>query len=284
MFKTLKTKRYVITESFNAVSVTTNAADIVFAPSDSEKCLVTCREQKNVNHSVEVKDGVLAVEVIDSRRWHDRLGISFKSPRITVYLPGNKYAFLFVKEEVGTVKVPDNFMFGSIDISSQTGDIDLGASAFEKVSVRTGTGEIRVLKTVTKNLELVSSTGGVMADGVTCSEDAVISVSTGKTKLCNIKCRNLISNTKTGDVSLKYITANDKISIIKNTGDVNFDGLCAGEIYVETDTGDVNGSVLSEMVFDAYSDSGSVDVPKTDGGGICRIKVDTGDIKVRIKR
>ena len=54
-------------------------------------------------------------------------------------------------------------------------------------------------------------------------------------------------------------------------------------IYVETDTGDVRGTILTSKIFFAKSDTGDEDVPETTTGGICRIKTDTGDIKIRIK-
>ena len=59
--------------------------------------------------------------------------------------------------------------------------------------------------------------------------------------------------------------------------------LCdAEEIGIKTDTGDVTGSLLSEKVFHARTDTGRIEVPKTTGGGLCEIVTDTGDVRIRL--
>ena len=64
-------------------------------------------------------------------------------------------------------------------------------------------------------------------------------------------------------------------------GDVEFNGCDADEIYVKTNAGNVTGSFLSNKVFIVDTDTGSVDVPKTETGGRCEINTHTGDIKIK---
>ena len=64
---------------------------------------------------------------------------------------------------------------------------------------------------------------------------------------------------------------------------MTLDGCDAAEIFIETDTGDITGTLLTEKVFDAHSDTGRVAVPKTGSGGSCKLNTDTGDIKVTVK-
>lgn len=78
------------------------------------------------------------------------------------------------------------------------------------------------------------------------------------------------------------VIATEKFSIKRSTGDVTFDGCDATEIFVETDTGNVKGSLLTDKVFIAQTDTGRVDVPKTVNSGKCEICTDTGDIKIDI--
>ncbi len=47
--------------------------------------------------------------------------------------------------------------------------------------------------------------------------------------------------------------------------------------------GDVKGTLLSEKAFFAESDTGDIDVPKTNVGGRCEITTDTGDIQIQIQ-
>ena len=68
-----------------------------------------------------------------------------------------------------------------------------------------------------------------------------------------------------------------------STGDVIMDGFDAENIYITLSTGDVTGTILSSKFFIANSDTGDVEVPKTREGGVCEIKVSTGDIKISYK-
>ena len=77
--------------------------------------------------------------------------------------------------------------------------------------------------------------------------------------------------------------ASENFSVKRSTGNVKFNDCDAAEIYVKTDTGDVTGSLLSDKVFIANSDTGRIDVPKTVTGGRCEIDTDTGDIRITVK-
>ena len=57
----------------------------------------------------------------------------------------------------------------------------------------------------------------------------------------------------------------------------------ADSILIKTSTGNVKGTLLSEKVFSAESDTGRVSIPKSYSGGECDISTSTGDIKIEIK-
>lgn len=238
-----ETNTYQVNEDFNSITMLTDTADILFVRSDDKVCKVVCYEMSNLKHATTVQDGTLTINVIDDRKWYDHIGITFGTPKITVYLPETKYDSLIIKEDTGDIEVPEDFKFRSIDISTSTGDI--------KVS------------------------------NVTCEGDLKINVSTGKVNLTDIKCKNFISNGSTGDVSLKNMIATEKFFIERSTGDVKFDDCDATEIWIETDTGDVTGKLLSEKIFITQTSTGDVNVPKTTNGGKCEITTSTGDIIIK---
>ena len=74
----------------------------------------------------------------------------------------------------------------------------------------------------------------------------------------------------------------EKFSVTRTTGYVKLDGCDASEIVIKTDTGDVTGTLLTEKVFIAHTDTGRVKVPNTTSGGRCEITTDTGNIKITI--
>ena len=279
-----ETNNYEIAENFNNISIITDTADILFVPSETPKASVVCHEQKNAKHSVTVNNGKLVIEIVDTRKWYEYIGINLGTLKITVYIPRDEYGALFVKSSTGNVEIPTEFKFENIDISESTGNVTNYASASENIIIKTSTGNIRVENVSAGTLDLSVLTGGITVSNVTCEGNVKTNVSTGKTNLTNIECKNVVSNGNTGAISLKNVIAAEKFSIERSTGDVKFDGCDAAEIFVRTDTGDVTGSLLSNKVFVVEADTGSVDVPKTATGGKCEITTSTGDINISIKQ
>lgn len=238
-----ETNRYELQEEYQNIFVVTSTADVVFAPSESQTATVVCHEQKNMKHTVTVKDDTLIVQIDDTRKWYDYIGIHFSLPKITVYIPQKEW--------------------GTVSVQAGTGDISL-----ENLSVDT--------------IDLRVSTGCITVSNVNCQVDTNIQVSTGKTTLTNLNCKNLTSEGDTGNLTLKQVIVSEKLSAERSTGDVKFDGCDAGEIFVTTDTGDVTGSLLTDKIFITQTDTGKVDAPKSVTGGRCEITTDTGDIKITV--
>lgn len=238
-----ETNNYEINENYKDISIETDTADIVFMPAEGLKTLVVCREQKNMKHSVEVKDDTLVIEIVDTRKWYEYIGINFGATEITVYIPQGEY--------------------GRLSVNGSTGDISI-----ENISADA--------------LDLSVSTGRITVSDATCRGDVKINVSTGKTNLTDVKCKNLTSSGSTGDISLKNVIAAETFSIERSTGDIKLDGCDAAEIFVETDTGDIRGTLLSEKVFITDTDTGSIKVPNSVTGGRCEITTDTGNIKIDV--
>ncbi len=279
-----ETNDYKINEDDINILIVTDTADIVFVPSENGERSVICYEQKKAKHSVTVKDGTLVIELVDTRKWYEYIGINFGTPKITVYIPQGEYGTLSIKSSTGDVEIPKDFKFESIDISESTGVVTNGASASEVIKIKTSTGDILVENISAGALDLSVSTGNVTVSNVTCENDVTVSVSTGKTYLTDIACKSVVSSGSTGDISLNNVIATEKLSIERSTGDVKFDGGDAAEIFVKTDTGDVTGTLLSEKVFIVETDTGRVDVPKTVTGGRCEIATDTGDVRIKIQK
>ncbi len=298
-----ETNSYEIDGEYESIWVNSNTADIQFVLSEDSKSSVVCYEQKNLKHSVEVKDGELVIKAEDTRKWYEHIGINFGAPALTVYLPEGEYNSLSIKESTGDIEIPQWLKFNNIDIRASTGDIKCLASVSDSIKIKTSTGDIAVEGISAGSMELSLTTGKVAVFGVSCQGDISIEtttgavavsdttcqgklkidVSTGKTTLDGINCKSLATTGDTGDISLKNVIAAERFSIERSTGDVNFDRCDASEIYVTTDTGKVTGTLLTEKVFIPQTDTGRIDVPNTASGGRCEITTDTGDIKINVQ-
>lgn len=277
-----QTSTYEIDEAFSDISLTSEAADIVFALSDDGKCRVECYEEENAKHSVAVEDGMLVVRTNKQKDWYDYIGLSFVSPKITVYLPKTEYRVLSIHESSGNIAIPNNYSFARADISLSAGDVAFSASVSKAVEIGTGTGNICVENNSVGSLELSVTTGETNVSGVSCDGSITVAASTGKAYLTNIACGSVISSGNTGSITLSNVIASEKLSIDRGTGDVKFIKCDAAEIYVKANTGSVTGSLLSNKVFITETNTGSVDVPDTEEGGGCKIITNTGDIRITI--
>lgn len=277
-----QTKEYEIDKNFSNLAITTDTADIIFALSDDGICRVECFEGRKEPHLVKVENDTLNITLINNRAWYDYIGISFSSPKITLYLPKANYADLNIKADTSDVFVPKDFSFKNADISVSTGDVNYLSKAENLVKIKTSTGNIRLENMAVGSLDLSTSTGNINLSHIDCKKDARFSVSTGNVALTNLLCDNLYSFGSTGNIALRNVTATGSLTIERSTGDVSFDSSDAVKIFVKTDTGNVLGHLLSEKVFIVKTDTGKVSVPSTDSGGRCEITTDTGNIKITL--
>ena len=273
-----------IEEDFQNILIETDTADISFVHSPDGDCRVELSESKKEKHEVSAENGTLKVKVVRPAKWYDRINLlPAKTPVIKVYLPGEKYGKLEIKESTGDISIPEDFTFESIDIAASTGDTECGASAEKGIRIALSTGKL-VLKNISaEELLLTTSTGRISVESASVKNGVNIAVSTGKVSLSSLACKNLNTVGNTGSLLMENVIAEEKISIERSTGKVRFTDCDAGEIYVKTDTGDVEGTLLTEKVFLVKTDTGSIDVPDSVNGGRCEIRTDTGDISIKIK-
>ena len=277
-----ETNTHEISGSFRDISVTTDTADVALARSEDGTCRVVCYEAENAKHLVRVENDVLTVQIDDQASWYAQIGLYFNTPKITIYLPNTAYGALSVTGSTGAIDVPEAFSFERADITSDTGSVTFCAAISGAASIQTITGDIRAEHTSAASLALSVDTGAVNVSDVTCQNDLSVNVSTGKADLRNVSCGTLLSIGSVGSITLDHVTAAEQFSIERSTGHVSFTACDAGELHVKTDTGDVTGSLLSDKIFFAESDVGSVDVPKTTTGGVCEIQTNTGNIAITI--
>lgn len=279
---TYETNTHEISHDFRNISIETDTADILFEPSDDGRCSVVCRETETTPHTVFVEEDTLVIRLDDKREWYEHIGINAGSPKITVYLPEVQYGALKIEEHTGDIDIPAALEFKSIDITASTGDVKSLAGVSKALAIHTNTGSIQAENASAEFVDLSVTTGHVNAKSIYCRDSFSVRVSTGKVKLSDVRCGRLYSTGDTGDLTMQNVVAEDSFSIERSTGDIKFDHCDAGEIIVKADTGDVTGSLLSEKIFMAQTDTGHVSVPRTTAGGVCEITTDTGDIKITV--
>lgn len=277
-----ETNTHDITEEFYGISIDTDTAGIELIVSDESK--VVCLESENERHEVSVKDGTLFIKKTDNRKWYEYIGISFGSPKISVYLTKAQYASLDIKASTGAVSVPSGLTFANVNVGVSTGAVDFHANVSGRLEVAASTGAIKVSDIDAGALTLRATTGKISVSDVNLTGGLTLSVSTGKTELENVTCESLLSSGSTGRLVMKAVTVSGRLDIERDTGDVVLEKCDADEVYIETDTGNVRASFLTEKIIFADTDTGDIDIPKSTVGGRCEIETDTGNIKVSFEK
>ncbi len=264
-FSKLSTIKYVtnevsLSEPFNNIYVETTTADVKIVKSQ-EGSKAVFLEQENLRHNAVVDNNTLKISATDTRKWYDHIGISFKAPKVTLYLTETDYQSLQVKTATGDVEVSKDFSFTTVDVLGETGDVKIIGGATESVKIKVSTGDVFVKDVNSKSLEISTSTGDVEVLNSFISNDVLINVSTG-------------------DVEIDSLISNKSITVKSTTGDVEFERIDAPDIFIKTSTGDVEGSIKTGKIFNAKSNTGKVRVPSSTTGGTFVIETDTGDITV----
>ena len=275
-----ETNEHVLGTQYDNVSVITDAADVIFLPSEDGRTTVVCYERATERHTVSVVANTLTIHLENEKKWYEYIGINLGKPEITVHIPTWIYDKLSVQTDTGDVVIPEEFRFDGVDIACSTGNVTCCASQTGDVRIKASTGDITVENILARSMELSVSTGKVSVTNVACVGNVDICVSTGRTVLDGLSCKNLYSTGSTGNLSMKNVIVEKTSSINRSTGDVNFDGCDAAEITIKTDTGHVKGSLLSSKIFIVDTDTGEIVVPKSTTGGKCEVSTDTGDIKI----
>ncbi len=289
-FSRLSTRKYVentyeVGEGFQHIQIGCDTEEIRFVLSEDGKCRVVCREDEKEPHAVKAAGDTLTIQSANDRKWHFLdFGIFFSgNPAVTVYLPEKAYQTLTLESGTGDVSVPADFTFQSATLQLSTGGVEWKASVEGSLSVQTSTGHIHLSDLTAESVQLKASTGGIRVEDVTCKGDMEISVSTGSVMLDQVSCRNLSSTGSTGSLTLSNTVASDSFTLKRSTGSIKFAGSDAETIYATASTGSITGTLRSEKVFIAQSNTGSVDVPKTITGGRCELSTSTGRIKIEIE-
>ena len=259
----IKTVTYEVEGPFAGISIEESVCDVYLKRSEDESCRVVCNEYEKTPHSVTVKDNVLVIEEQDQRKWYDHIGIFWGEVNVTVYLPQDTYEKLCIEMDTGDVEILDAFSFATLEIDTDTGDVELDGLTATDLSVSTDTGDVDMCDVTAKDL--------------------LISTDTGDMELYSVRCESLCTESDTGEQELEDVIVNSTARLKSSTGDIDLLSFDADEIFIKASTGDVFGILLSEKKFDVDSSTGDIRVPQDGDGGLCEIRTSTGDIEMKIQ-
>lgn len=277
-----ETRTESVSADFSRLSVEVSDAGVRLYPSADGTCTVVSALPEKVSLTLSVENGTLSIRENDARRWYDRIGVSFHSYSVSVYLPDKIYDSLTASASVGHVEIARGLSFDSVSVTTDTGRVSCFATVSGSLSLTTDTGSITLIGISPTTATLRTTTGEIRLERVNVGETLMIGTSTGSVSLNDVTAKDLSVETSTGHVHSETLLVTDALRIETNTGHVSLDNSDAGSISITTDTGHVDLILLSGKNFDADSDTGKILVPPSSSGGPCKIRTDTGRISVTV--
>lgn len=257
------TKTAAVDEVFHNISVSGEDCDVRFYPSESGRAEVICRVRENTAYDVGVKDDTLCIKRQEELCRLRYIGIYRDEAAINVYLPESDYRSLAVNTRSGDITIPEEFRFESVNLKSNSGEIEMSASFGGDLSAMSESGDIHIAGTALGFLSAQSSSGEIAVEKVNAEE-------------------YIQAKTKSGDIGFSQVIAEDNIHAESVSGDIKLKGSDAKELWLKSHSGDVTGTLLTGKVFLTDTASGSVSVPKSASGGKCAISTKSGDIDFKI--
>lgn len=235
------TNTYEFMDPVRTVNVKGYTADVELLPSEDGKCRVISSENDRERYEVSAENGTLVIRpATNTKKWSL---FSFKSPKISVYLPAGTYEGLKAVLNTGDITADKALSFETVDVEISTGDVTLSGVQANVVTAHGSTGDIRISDMTPEALTVTVSTGKIVLNNVVCTGDLHCESSTGDIKLTDVDGANL---------------------------------------YLKATTGDITGTILTDKTFSAHASTGDVKVPTGTAGGRCEAQTSTGDIRLSI--
>lgn len=315
----LKTEE--ITGEFEIINIFESSAEVRIIPAAGDTASVEYVNIQDRNYYITVDNGVLDIRVSDERPWYSNIGINFTNPMtLTVMLPEQEYAELYVNNGSGGIEVSESFTFTAAEIESGSGGVTFNATVNGDVKIDSGSGGVHVGSARVNNLSCECGSGGMELDGiiadsikaecgsgrleaaecaaavmelktssgglqvVACEADGLyVTVGSGKTYIYDTTCGDVKMISSSGGFYLENTVASGLMTIDSGSGGIDFDRIDAHELRIKSSSGGVDGVLLTGKTFFVDVGSGSVDVPEDDpNGGYCEINSGSGSVEISI--
>ena len=274
-----------VEDKFTDIDISTEVeCDIYLFKSDDGTCRIECVQSDKIEHRATVKNGELVVTRTDTRKWYERIGFfSWRSAKLSVYLPEEVYDTLELKTVSGDITVPGDFTFRDVSAESTSGDIKFDAKAEHGISCKTVSGDIFVSGSEGRT-NLKTTSGDVRVSNINTDSDVLVDTTSGDIEISDIKAGTFSILTTSGDISLRNALASGNVNITAVSGDIRMISCDAETFYVKTVSGDVSGDILSPKFFETHTTSGDVRVPQSDrNAGTFEVHTTSGDIRIDVR-
>ena len=279
----LVTNEHEISESFTNINFDIETADVEFVVSTDDETKVVCEEREKYPHEVEVSNDTLNIKFVDKVKWYEKVfNWSWRTEKITVYLPVAAYGNLNMTAATGALKIAGDYTFDNLNVAASTGALSLESDIVNNIDIKMSTGAVRLNGVEAKEANIKTSTGDIFVSNTNIENKLTIKASTGDVTLKKVRAKDLDTKFSTGDIKLDDVLIENHVEHKASTGRFTFVNFDCDTLNCVTDTGDIKGAIISEHIIYAHSDTGRVSVPHCATGSIWNFETDTGRITITI--
>lgn len=279
---------FQVRDSFSDIQIECDACDLRLEPASDGQTSVHYRGDKRYLPTVELRNGTLYVDATDKRDlpWYLRIfDVNFFSwidNSVTVYLPKEDLGALSIEHASGKTDLAEGLSFASLELRAASGAVTLSGSIRDRLFVDCSSGAVNLSGIRCGQAEVESSSGAVLIYDLMAEAELTIRHSSGGTTLEQVQCGSLDIDSSSGTVHLTDTLADGMLTVSSSSGGVRLDDCDAAELSLHTGSGSVKGTLRTAKIFYASAGSGSVHVPESSSGGICRVKTGSGSIDLSI--
>ncbi len=276
--------KHPIEGEFVSIDIGVAEADVRLEVSEDGTGYAVCDESDRIAYAVEVRDGTLLLRDSHDRPWYERFGISTgRSCRVTLYLPKGAYDRLSIGTSGGDILSEEvGLSFTHATLASGSGRISFTSPVRGELTASTSSGDIALSDMTLTALTATTGSGKLSLADLT-ADSVQASTGSGRLALSYVRADEMNLETSSGAVTLYHAFAEKKLQAVTSSGDVRLDRCDAGELHLQTSSGSIEGTLLSDKLFDARTNSGSINCPPpAANGGKCTVRTSSGDIDIQI--
>ena len=293
---------YTVDGDFEHIMISTDIHNITIAPSIGSVCRIVGSVSESFEIEFEIENNILVVKVKDDRKWYDHVDIITDEADITLYLPKSTYTSITIATLTGDIFLPKVFTFTGASIAASTANISVYSAIEGELALACSTGDITVNGVNPTKLDASVSTGSILVENVKTEGKITLECSSGEVELHGVEASEIVSKGTTSELLFKNVIVENEINIKRSTGDVTLTSVLSNTLIIEASTGDVKlnlsdaesidittstGTVdailLTDKIFKCSSSSGSIKIPDTHSGGVCKVTTSTGNIHITIE-
>ncbi|MBQ8000231.1 MAG: DUF4097 family beta strand repeat protein [Ruminococcus sp.] len=272
-------------EAFANVDVYSLSADVEMFVSSTDEWKVESTEADKIYHQITVEDDTLKIRRVDNREWYEciSININFKTESIRLYLPEKSYESIVLKSTSGKVVVNEGLNCEKLKAESTSGAVRVYGAEAEEIVANSTSGQAVVDGVSAQRLSVSSTSGRVNVSNLAQVDTVDIKATSGRIEAMDISCREFTAENVSGGVTCSGVVADDTITAETTSGGIRILQSDAESLSLKSTSGSIRGTLLSDKIFIAESSSGSVKVPDSTQGGVCKAKTSSGSIDITVE-